>query len=392
MTLLFRILRDAFGQDVDKLILDSATDYKQAHELLDFFGPSLKDRVVLYDGDKPIFEHFGLEQEIEKLLGRRVWLKSGGYLIIDQAEALVAIDVNSGRYTGSTTGLKDTILKTNLEAVAEIGRQLRLRDLGGILVLDLIDMDSASDRKQVETALDTALKHDKSRCKISHISPLGLVEMTRKRTGETVNEQMNEPCPYCQGTGKLPSAESISIVVARDLRRMARAAANSSAEAFLVTCNPQVANYLVGEDGEDIEALEHEIQRGIYVRVSEDLHQEKYEIVPGKLEDMDRKYVPFRRGQIVEVNVGRNALAVPPAATGYVEGGYPVELEQGARFVGQSVRARLLKIGRSIAQAEPLARADAPRGAGGQQRRRGGCRRARRPEYRRSARRDGLSG
>jgi ribonuclease G len=355
LTLLFRILRDAFGQDVDKLILDSPTDYKQAHELLDFFGPSLKDRVVLYDGDKPSFEHYGLEQEFERLLGRRVWLKSGGYLIIDQAEALVAIDVNSGRYTGSTTGLKDTILKTNLEAVQEIGRQLRLRDLGGILVLDLIDMDSANDRKQVETALDSALKHDKSRCKISHISPLGLVEMTRKRTGETVNEQMNESCPYCQGTGKLSSTESVSIVIARDIRRLARA--QSGAEAFLVTCNPQVAAHLIGEGGEDIESLEHDVQRGLYVRISEELHQEKYEIQSGKLEEFDRKYVPFRRGQVVDVQVGRNSLAVPPSATGFTEGGYFVEIPQGARYAGQSVRVRLVRVGRSIALGEIMGRA-----------------------------------
>ena len=361
LTLLFRILRDAFGQDVDRLLLDSASDYKQAHELLDFFGPSLKDRVVLYDGDKPIFEHFGLEQEIERLLGRRVWLKSGGYLIIDQAEALVAIDVNSGRFTGTTTGLKDTILKTNLEAVAEIGRQLRLRDLGGILVLDLIDMDSATDRKQVETALDSALKHDKSRCKLSHISPLGLIEMTRKRTGETVNEQMSEACPYCQGTGKLSSTESVSIVIVRDLRRLARA--QPSAESFVITCNPQVAAYLIGEEGEDIEVLEHEVQRGLYVRLSEDLHQEKYEIVPGKLDEFDRKFLPFRRGQVVDVQVSRNALAVAPAATGYTEGGYFVEIPQGARFVGQTVRARLMKVGRSIAQAEVLGRSGGPTGA-----------------------------
>jgi ribonuclease G len=362
LTLLFRILRDAFGQDVDRLILDSASDYKQAHELLDFFGPSLKDRVVLYDGDKPIFEHFNLEQEIERLLGRRVWLKSGGYLVIDHAEALVAIDVNSGRFTGSTTGLKDTILKTNLEAVAEIGRQLRLRDMGGILVLDLIDMDSASDRKQVEQALESALKNDKSRCKISHISSLGLVEMTRKRTGETVNEQMNDPCPYCQGAGKIPSSESVSIAIERDLRRLARA--KPDVEALHVTCNPQVAAYLIGEGGEDVEALEHKLQCGLYVRISEGMHQEKYEIQPGKLDELDRRLVPFRRGQVVEVRVERNPLAAPPSATGYtVEGGYFVELPQGARHIGQTVRARLLKVGRSAAQAEPLTRGpggDAP--------------------------------
>ena len=310
LTLLFRILRDAFGQDVDKLILDSAADFKRAHEILDFFGPGLKDRVVLYDGEKPIFENFGLEQEIAKLLQRRVWLKSGGYLVIDQAEALVAIDVNSGKFTGQTTGLADTIVQTNMEAVAEIGRQLRLRDMGGILVLDLIDMNSAADRKKVETALEVSLKNDKSRCKISHISPLGLVEMTRKRTGETVNEQMSEICPYCQGNGKVPSAESISIEIERDLRRLSRA--QNTAEAFCVTCHPQVALYLIGENGENIEALEHLMQRGVYVRADETLHQEKYEIQPGRMDELDRKHLAVRRGQVVEAHIIRNALASPP--------------------------------------------------------------------------------
>jgi len=352
LSLLFRILRDAFGQDVDRLILDSPADYKRAHELLDFFGPNLKDRVVLYDGEKPIFEHFGIEQEITKLLQRRVWLKSGGYLVIDQAEALVAIDVNSGKFTGQTTGLADTIVQTNLEAVSEIARQLRLRDMGGILVLDLIDMNGANDRKKVEQALETALKHDKSRCKISHISPLGLVEMTRKRTGETVNEQMNEPCPYCNGQGKIQSAESVSIEIERDLRRLARA--QNAAEAFIVTCHPQVAAYLIGESGENIDVLEHVMQRGVFVRASDNLHQEKYEIQPGRMDELDRKFLPFRRGQVVEARIIRNALVSPPAATAVAENGYLLELPQGAKYSGQGVRVRLVKIGRSIAQAEVL--------------------------------------
>lgn len=355
LTLLFRILRDAFGSDVDRLILDQAGDYRRAHELLDFFGPSLKERVALYNGEKTVFEHFGIEQDIERLLKRRVWLKSGGYLIIDQAEALVAIDVNSGRFTGNTTGLSDTIVQTNLEAVSEIARQLRLRDLGGIIVLDLIDMNSAGDRKKVEQALERELKGDKSRCKIGHISPLGLVEMTRKRTGETINEQMDEPCPYCGGNGRLPSAESVAISIERDLRRLARA--QNSAEAFRVTCNPQVAAYLVGEAGEDIELLEHNLQRALYVRVSEDLHQEKYEIQPGKMDDLDRVLLPYRKGQVLDVQVTRNPLVAPPAATGFTAEGYLVEMANGAKFVGQSVRAKIVRLGRSCAQAEVMGRA-----------------------------------
>lgn len=358
LTLLFRILRDAFGSDVDRLVLDSATDYRRAHDLLDFFGPSLKDRVELYDGEKPVFEHFGIEQEIERLLKRRVWLKSGGYLVIDQAEALVAIDVNSGKFTGNTSGLNDTIVQTNMEAAGEIARQLRLRDLGGILVLDFIDMNSASDRKKVEQAFESALKKDKSRCKISHLSPLGLIEMTRKRTGETVNEQMDEPCPYCNGQGKLPSPESVSIEIERDLRRLSRA--QNAAEAFLVTCNPQVAAYLVGESGEDVELMEHSLQRGIYIRVSEDMHQEKYEIQPGRMDELDRKHLTYRKNQVVDVQVLRNPLLAPPAATAVTETGYLIELPQGAKFIGQGVRARLARVGRSVAQGEVLGRGGTP--------------------------------
>ena len=362
LSLLFRILRDAFGQDVDKLILDSAEDYRQAHELLDFFGPSLKDRVFLYDGEKPIFEQFGIEQEIERLLKRRVWLKSGGYLIIDQAEALVAIDVNSGKFTGSTSGLNDTIVQTNLEAVQEIARQLRLRDLGGIIVLDLIDMNSAADRKRVEQAFEAALKKDKSRCKFSHLSNLGLMEMTRKRTGETVNEQMDEPCPYCTGQGRIPSAESISIEIARDLRRLSRAQTH---EAFVVTCSPQVAAYFVGEGGEEVERFEHNLERGLYVRVSDMLHQEKYEILGGRMDDFDRKHLGYRRGQVVEVQVKRNPLLAPPASTGTTDTGYLVELPQGAKYIGQTVRARLVKVGRSLGLAEVLGRSGSTGGGGG---------------------------
>ena len=348
LTLLFRILRDAFGQDVDRLILDSPADYKRAHELLDFFGPSLKDRVVLYDGEKPIFEQFGIEQEIQKLLGRRVWLKSGGYLVIDHAEALVAIDVNSGRYTGSTTGLSDTILKTNLEAVTEIARQLRLRDMGGILVLDLIDMNSAGDRKQVETALETALKHDKSRCKISHISPLGLIEMTRKRTGEAVNEQMIEPCPYCAGSGKISSAESVSLLIERDLERLARA--QSDAEAFLVTCHPLVAYQLVGEGGDEVEMLEHTLQKGVYVRVGDDLHQEKYEIVPGKFDDFRPTFFAVPQ----KPNCGGGGRQKHGSSFRPKPSGKPLTAamwwnwSRGRDFAGQTVRVRLNRVGRSV--------------------------------------------
>lgn len=349
LTLLLRILRDTFGSDVEKMYLDSAAEYRKAHELLDFFGPSLKDRVLLYDGDKAIFEHFGVEQEIDRFLKRRVPLKSGGYLVIDQAEALTAIDVNSGKFGGKTEGLNDTIVQTNLEAVQEIARQLRLRDMGGILVLDLIDMNNQADRRKVEQAFESALKTDKNRCKVSHISPLGLIEMTRKRTGETVNEQMDESCPYCAGTGRVSSPQSVAMKIERDLRRSAR---NDKGEAFLVSCHPLVAAALVGEDGSELEELEHALERGIYIRANEGGHHEKYELTTGRLDDFDRRYGTLKRGQGVEARVLTISDSTPPVASGITEGGMIVFVPPTGRQPGHGVRVRLTAVSRSFAIGE----------------------------------------
>jgi ribonuclease G len=349
LTLLLRILRDTFGSDVEKMYLDSTAEYRKAHELLDFFGPTLKDRVVLYDGDRAIFENFGIEAEIERYIKRRVPLKSGGYLVIDQAEALTAIDVNSGKFGGKTEGLNDTIVQTNLEAVNEIARQLRLRDMGGIIVLDLIDMNNASDRRKVEQAFESALKTDKNRCKVSHISPLGLIEMTRKRTGETVNEQMDEVCPYCAGTGQVSSPQSVAMVIERDLRRRAR---SEKGEAFLVSCHPLVAAALVGEDGSELEELEHALERGIYVRATEVGHHEKYELTTGRLDDFDRRYGAIKRGQMVEARVLTISDSVPPVAAGLAEGGMIVFVPPTGRQPGHGVRVRLASVNRSFAVGE----------------------------------------
>ena len=353
LTLLFRILRDAFGSDVDRLILDNPEDYKKAHELLDFFGPSLKDRVVLFDSHIPIFDHFHIEQEMHQQLRRRVPLKSGGYLIIDQTEALVAIDVNSGKFGGKTEGLSDTIVQTNLEAVNEIARQLRLRDMGGILVLDLIDMNNATDRRKVEVALEAAFKTDKNRCKVSHISPLGLIEMTRKRTGETVNEQMDVPCPYCSGTGRVQSPESVAFTIQREIRRQAK---TNTAEAFHVTCHPLVAAALVGDGGDDIEQLEHFIERGVYIRSTTDIHMEKYDIQPGSMDDFDRRLATFRPGQSVDARIVSVGDTPTSTAAGITETGLVIHFQQGSRQLGQSVRLKVTGTGRSSATGEILNR------------------------------------
>ncbi|HOK55457.1 MAG TPA: Rne/Rng family ribonuclease, partial [Armatimonadota bacterium] len=234
LSLIYKTIRDVFGGDVTKMLIDSPVDYEKAIELIQLLSPKMKSRVQLYDESEPIFERFAIEGEIDRLLRRKVWLKSGGHLTIDETEALTTIDVNTGKYIGSTS-LSETILKTNLEAVTEIARQLRLRDIGGIIIIDFIDMANPKDRQHVVTALDKALRKDRTRTKISHISPLGLIEMTRKRTGETISEAMTEACPYCQGRARIKSPETVSIDVERELRKLV---AEMDEEAFVITVNP----------------------------------------------------------------------------------------------------------------------------------------------------------
>jgi ribonuclease G len=348
MSLIYTIIRDAFGSDVDKLILDSPEDYAKAHDIVDRISPHLSERIHLYDGDKPMFEAYKIEDDIDRLLRRKVWLRSGGYLVIDQTEALTSIDVNTGKFTGST-GLSETILQTNMESTNEIARQLRLRDIGGMIVLDFIDMDNARDKKSVTDALVRALKNDRSRTKISSISPLGLIEMTRKRTRETVDVTLTDTCPYCHGLGRIPSAETVSMNVERDIRKMAKTV---SSEAILVIAHPDVAAHFVGPQGEDIERLERQVQRSIYVRSDINWHIEKYEVEPGTVGRIEQAHPLPKRGQVVDVVIAKSMLSTPPWATAYFLDGYQLDITNGAKNQGQNARARITSVGRSLALAE----------------------------------------
>jgi ribonuclease G len=348
LTLVYKTIRDVFGSDVQKLIIDDPVEYEKANELLAMVSPKLRGRIHLYTGDKPLFDEFNIENEIDRSLKRRVWLRSGGYLVFDETEALSVIDVNTGKYTGGSS-LSETIVKTNLDAAAEIARQLRLRDIGGIIVIDFIDMNNPRDKQQVIRAFENALKKDRSRTKISSISALGLVEMTRKRTGETIGDFLTEPCSYCGGRGKLPSAETISIQVEREIRRAARNG-KKEREALLVTCHPDVAEILIGPDGETVDRIERESQKAVYVRSDAELHLEKFEITPGDIAEFDRKLANFKRAQVVECRVARSLAQPESAVIGWTDG-YMLDLNEGKKFVGQRIKARITDIRRSYATA-----------------------------------------
>jgi ribonuclease G len=275
LDLVFRVIRDVFTRDVDKMVIDSPDEYQRVREFVDSYIPQLGRRVKPYDGDDPVFDHYGVEIEISRALGRKVWLKSGGYIIVDQTEALAAIDVNTGRYVGKRT-LEDTILKTNLEAVREIAYQLRLRNMGGIIILDFIDMEREDNRRKVYSALQEALANDKAKTTISHISPIGLIEMTRKRIRESLGRTLCEPCPYCDGRGYIKSSRTVCYEVLRELRRAFTSAEEKKA---LVTVNSMVADMLYDEERQGVEELEKEFQKKIVIKADPNLHQEQYEVV-----------------------------------------------------------------------------------------------------------------
>jgi ribonuclease G len=269
-----KVVRDILTEQVDRIVVDSKPEHDRIVQFISTFMPKMKYSIELYDEEEPIFDHFGLEVEISRALGRKVWLKSGGYIIIEQTEALTAIDVNTGRYVGKHN-LEDTILKTNLEAVKEIAYQLRLRNIGGIIIIDFIDMEKEVNREKVFTALEEALKSDKSKTNILKISELGLVEMTRKRVRESIGRMLCEPCPYCEGKGYVKSKTTVCHEIFRELRREMLDIRGTK---VMLTVHPQVADLLYDEERRGLEELEKNYKKRITVRAKPGFHQEQFEI------------------------------------------------------------------------------------------------------------------
>jgi ribonuclease G len=273
--LLLRVVRDVFDTNVERLVVDEQGLFDDVRGFMDDFMPALRERVHLYRGVEPIFDTYGVEVDIGRSLGRKVWLKSGGYIVIDQTEALMAIDVNTGRYVGSSS-LEDTTLRINLEAVEEVVHQLRLRNIGGIIIIDLIDMERETSRDKVYRVLDDALKKDRARTNVLRISELGLVEMTRKRVQEGLDRYLTEECPTCHGRGAVKSGATISYEIMREIRR--EAGRSSSDASIFVNTTPAVADLLYGDQYVDLEGTEKMIGRQVVVRALGHFPPEKYEV------------------------------------------------------------------------------------------------------------------
>ncbi len=275
LNLIFRSIRDLFNHDVDELVIDSRDDYEKCIEFCSTFLPHLVDKIQLYEGATPIFDHFGIEIEINRALDRKVWLKSGGYISIDQTEALVAIDVNTGKFVGHTDP-EETILKTNLEAVKEIVYQLRLRNIGGLIIVDFIDMSKEVSKEIIWNALNQALKSDRSRTNILKISELGLVEMTRKRVRESLSQTLCDACYYCEGSGFIKSPTTICYDIFRSIHRIA--SNTYQKKTITVEVHPNIYDLLVEIESSHLEEMESDFDIEISVRVNTKLHQEKYNI------------------------------------------------------------------------------------------------------------------
>ena len=274
MDLTFRVVRDLFSPEVDEFLVDNQAAYEKCLQFTTSLVPQLASRVKLWDKAASIFEATGIEKEIDKALRRRVWLKSGGYIVIDHTEALVAIDVNTGKYVGKRD-FEETVLKINLEAVTEVVRQIRLRDLGGIIIIDFIDMDRPDHREQVFTALTRVLAEDKARTNVLEISELGLVEMTRKRVRQSLQSLFCAPCPTCKGSGVVKSDATLAAEI---FRKVQAGGPEGAGQEILVRVHPDTAHYLETERGDALERLRAMTDRKVTVQGMPSYHREQYDV------------------------------------------------------------------------------------------------------------------
>jgi ribonuclease G len=274
LDLLLRTVRDLFTSDVEKLIIDSRSEYDRVKKFIAALMPDFDGQIELYDGTDPIFDGYGIEIEIDRALERKVWLKSGGYLIVDEMEALTAIDVNTGRFVGKSS-LEDTITKTNLEACREVAEQLRIRSIGGMIVVDFIDMDRPHNREKVTRAFNDYLRRDRSKAAVTRISELGLIEMTRKRTRESLLHTLTEPCTACEGKGYTKSRRTVAYEVLRELRRQGDLIETDS---IVIEVHPDVAQVLATTDHAFLEDLEKRLQKRLVVKSRGSFQMEDFEI------------------------------------------------------------------------------------------------------------------
>lgn len=350
--LIAKSLRDHLDESVDRFIIDDPHAFMRARELAQSLSPALKNRIELYQGSVPLFEARGIEAELDRALKRRVWLKCGGYLVIDETEALTVIDVNTGKNVGSTD-LSDTVLATNKEAAVEIARQLRLRDISGIVIVDFIDMEDEADQTEMIKTFQKALRDDRTRVTVLGLTRLGLLEMTRKKVRESLLNQMTRVCPVCEGRGHVLSED----VVARRVRyRITEKLRETGAEAVLVETHPLVAAHLIGPGGSNLRLLEHETGRSVFVRGVDvvDINHVDF-VAVGKKAEVEQSALPVHDGDRLELEIAERHATNPKDGIARISG-YVVDIESGGNHVGERVEVEIVRALRTFATARIVAR------------------------------------
>ena len=343
------LVRDDFRQDVDELIVDDEAMHDRIVTYVQDRSPELASRIKRHTAQTELLRRYGVDEAIESTLKRRVDLPSGGYLLFDYAEAFTIVDVNTGRFVGKGR-LEDTIVHNNLEAAREVVRQLRLRDLGGIIVIDFVDMESKTNRDQVIAALKEELAKDRSKVYLVSISPLGLVEMTRQNVTDGVREIMTTECPCCTGEGRVLSDETIALDNLRTLRRQATL---SASEAFLVEVNAQVASRMIGPGGSRLEELERDTGKHFSIVALDDVPRERCEFVKhGKVSEVLEDAIPVEAGQELEVAIAEPHMFQAADAVAVLEGGYRLVIAGAGPYLGETHKVRVERVGRLEAHAE----------------------------------------
>ncbi len=347
LSLTCRIARDLFVEEFSSFLIDNEHEYDKVREIVDYISPHLQSRVKLYREKEPIFERYGVEVELEKALARQVWLRSGGYLVFDEAEALTVVDVNTGRYTGRRN-LADTILKTNLEAAEEIARQVRLRDIGGIIIVDFIDMTVEEHRQKVIDKLNVSIRNDRTKTYVLGLTNLGLVEMTRKKVRQDLSEYLQQPCPYCSGSGRVLTPLVVSTRIESDLKDELK---HEKSKAVLVEMHHEVAAIIIGSGGGNLKKLEEEMKRHIFIRGTEDIHIEQYRIVArGSHKEIKALALPVKAGEVHELIIEEPHSTNPNHGIARIQG-FVINVEGAGEKVGQKVRVEINDVNRTYARA-----------------------------------------
>lgn len=350
LDLLSRSVRDFFTEDVEEFWIDDLEAFESARDMLRHASPGLLERLHLYRGRENLFAAHRIDQELEKALKRKVWLRSGGYLVIDQTEALTVIDVNTGKFVG-TSSLEETVFKTNVEAARELARQLRLRDIGGIIIIDFIDMRDPAHKEKIREELEKAIRRDRTRAHVLGMTQLGLIEMTRKKVRQSLDEVLHRSCPYCEGKGKVLSEETTAGRIERELADYLR---SQDHEAVLVECHPAVAANLIGPSGQNLRRMEEEWGLKVFIKGRDSLHLAEHRISwAGTVEEVELRALPVQLGQVLPVRIDEIHAHNPRDGIARVEG-YVLDIQNGGLHVGEEVSVKITQVNRTFGRATVL--------------------------------------